>query len=381
MITTVRVISLPGLSRLVVHAQAYAPRRRRGKTAEVERAIGDLSCVQLDSISTVERSHRIVLAGRVGAYPRGAIDQLLRRGRIFEYWAHEACLLPVEDWPLHRAAMADGGRSWYASVERTHPHLEEDVLERVRAEGPLGSRHFEGEAVGDMWRLKPAKAMLMRLWNRGDLVVAGRDGFQRVFDLPERVLPREALDAPLPSEQERLRALTLKAVRARGALTRAGVVEHWRLRGGLRRIRAAVEGLLADGLLEQVGVEDDGPPVLVSTGVDLDPPSPSAAVLLSPFDNLLWDRAFVRRVLGFDHVMEIYKRPHERRFGYYVLPFLRGDRIAARVDLKSERAAGELIVKAVHLEPGVRRSGAFDDALDRALDRLRDAAGLEHVRR
>ena len=277
--------------------------------------------------------------------------------------------------------MHDGGRSWYEEVERTHPHLVEDILERIRAEGPLGSRHFEGEAVGDMWRLKPAKAMLVRLWNRGDLVIAGREGFQRVFDLPERVLPREVLDAPTPTEEERLRSLALKAVRARGALTEAGIVEHWRLSGGIKRVRPAVDRLVSEGHIERWQVSDGGPPVLVPGGSTPDPSAPASPVLLSPFDNLLWDRAFARRVFGFDHVMEIYKRPHERRYGYYVLPFLRGDRIVGRVDLKSERATGELVVRAVHLEPGVRRSGALDDALDRALDRLRAAAGLERVRR
>lgn len=347
----------------------------------MERSIASLTCVQLDSISTVERSHRIVLASRIGTYPRGSVDRLLQRGRVFEYWAHEACLLPVADWPLFRAAMEDGGRDWYAEVERTHPHLVEDILDRIRAEGPLGSRDFDGEAVGDMWRAKPAKAMLVRLWNRGDLVIAGRDGFQRVFDLPERVLPRSVLDAPVPNGGERLRELALKAVRARGALTEAGIVEHWRLMGGVRRVGPAVDELVEAGLLERVRVADGGPPVLVPSGTELEVAPPSTAVLLSPFDNLLWDRRLVRRVFGFDHVMEIYKRPHERVYGYYVLPFLRGDRLVARVDLKSDRAAGELVVKAVHLEPGARRSAAFDDALDRALDRLRDAAGLERVRR
>ena len=128
-------------------------------------------------------------------------------------------------------------------------------------------------------------------------------------------------------------------------------------------------------------VEDDGAPVLVPADADLAPAVPPAAVLLSPFDNLLWDRPFARRVLGFDHLIEVYKKQHERQYGYYVLPFLRGDRFVGRVDLKSERGEGTLVVKAFHREPGVRASGALDDALDRALDRLRRACGLESVRR
>jgi uncharacterized protein YcaQ len=337
--------------------------------------------VQLDSISAVERSHRIVLSTRVGAYPEATIPRLLAQGRVFEYWAHEACLLPVEEWQLFAAQMKNGGRRWYGNVGETHPHLAEEILEEIRRRGPLGSRHFEGSSEGGMWSWKPAKAMLDRLWNHGDLVIAGRQGFQRLYDLPERVLPKEILAAPLPAEPERLRALALKAVRARGALTDAGVVEHWRLRGGVARIRPVLDGLVAEGQLERLEVEDGGPSVLVAAGTELDHASPTASVLLSPFDNLLWDRPFARRVLGFDHLIEVYKKEHERRYGYYVLPFLWRDRIVGRADLKSERGDGELVVKAFHREPGVRASAALDDALDRALDRLRRAAGLERVRR
>ena len=377
---TMRTISVSAVRRIAINAQGYASRSRRGTRLEVEGAVRRLSCVQLDSISTVERSHRIALGARVGDHPRDAVSRLLAGGRVFEYWAHEACLIPIEDWPLFAPLMREGGRRWYGEVDRTHPHLREQVLAEIRERGPLGSRHFEGSATkGEMWGWKPAKRMLELLWNHGELVVADRQGFQRLYDLPERVLPREVVEAPSPPEPERLRALVAKAVRARGALTEAGIVEHWRLRGGTARVRPIVDSLVADGALERLAVDDGGPPVVVSSGTDLDPPTPTAATLLSPFDNLLWDRPFARRVLGFDHLIEVYKPAPERQYGYYVLPFLRGDRIVARLDLKSERAQGVLAVKAVHREPGVRASGALDDALDRALDRLRRVVGLEAV--
>ena len=379
--SSLRTVSLTALRRLTIAAQGYATRSRTGTAREVEETIRRLSCVQLDSISAVERSHRIALTSRVGAYRPGTVARLLERGRVFEYWAHEACLLPVEDWPLFAAQMREGGRRWYGGIGETHPHLADEILDEIRARGPLGSRHFEGSSEGGMWNWKPAKAMLDRLWNHGELVIAGRQGFQRLYDLPERVLPREVLEAPLPDEAERLRTLTLKAVRARGALTEAGVVEHWRLRGGVARVRPALDSLVADGLLEWVAVEDGGAPVLLPAGTGLAPGAGTAAVLLSPFDNLLWDRPFARRVLGFDHLIEVYKKAHERRFGYYVLPLLWRDRIVGRADLKSERIEGALVLKAFHREPGVRASAALDDALDRALDRLRRACGLETVRR
>jgi uncharacterized protein YcaQ len=375
----VRTISLTGLRRLAIGAQGYAARPRTATTREVEAAVRRLSCVQLDSISTVERSHRIALGARIGAFPRPAVSRLLANGRLFEYWAHEACLLPAEDWPLFRAAMRNGGRRWYGEIERTHPHLAEEIVAEIRARGPLGSRHFEGATEGGMWNWKPAKAMLERLWNAGELVIAGRQGFQRLYDLPERVLPRAVLEAPEPREGERLRLLALRAVRARGALTEAGVVEHWRLRGGTGRVGPAVESLVEEGALERLRVDDGGPPVLVERGAGLDPPQPPGATLLSPFDNLLWDRAFARRVLGFEHLIEVYKPAPQRRYGYYVLPLLWRDRVVGRADLKSERAEGRLVVKAFHREARVRPSAALDDALDRALERLRRVVGLETV--
>jgi hypothetical protein len=164
-------------------------------------------------------------------------------------------------------------------------------------------------------------------------------------------------------------------------LTEAGIVEHWRLRGGTARIRPHVDALVREGVLERVRVDDDGPDALVQAGADLDPPRPTAAALLSPFDNLFWDRKLAQRILDFEHVIEVYKPAPQRQFGYYVLPFLWRDRIVGRADLKSERREGALVVKALHLERGVRRSGALDDAFERALDRLRRTIGLEHVRR
>jgi hypothetical protein len=377
----VRTISLTAARRLAIAAQGYASRSRRGSTREVEETIRALSCVQLDSITAVERSHRIVLGSRVGEYRRETVSRLLAQGRVFEYWAHEACLVPVEDWPLFRPTMRQH-HPWRGDVLGRDPELAEEVRAAIRDRGPLASRDFEGDGGGGMWNWKPAKVVLEALWNSGEVVIAGRtNGFQRQYDLAERVLPRDVLEAPEPDEPTRLRELVVRAVRARGALTDSGVVEHWRLKGGGARIRPYADALEREGVLERVKMDDGGPSLLVPAEADLDPARPSAAVLLSPFDNLLWDRRFARRVLGFEHVIEVYKRAHERRYGYYVLPFLWRDRIVGRADLKSDRDEGTLVVKAFHLEPGVRRSAALEDALDRALERLRRTIGLEHVRR
>jgi uncharacterized protein len=374
-------MSLTAVRRTAIAAQGYAARSRRATGSEVESTIRALSCVQLDSITAVERSHRITLGSRVGDYPRTTVSRLLGNGRIFEYWAHEACLIPVEDWPLFRPVMRQH-HPWRGDVLGTNRALADEVRAAIRERGPLASRHFEGDGGGGMWNWKPAKIVLEALWHSGEVVIAGRvNGFQRLYDLAERVLPRHVLDAPEPDEPTRLRDLTLRAVRARGALTEPGVVEHWRLRGGAARIRPHADALVADGLLDRVKVDDEGPPVLVPAGTDPDPPRPAAAALLSPFDNLLWDRRFARRILGFDHLIEVYKPAAERRFGYYVLPFLWRDRIVGRADLKSERREGTLVVKTLHLERGVRGSAALEDAFERALDRLRRTIGLDRVAR
>ena len=375
-----REISLTALRRIAIAAQGYASRSRSGTPAEVEETIRRLSCVQLDSITAVERSHRITIGSRVGAYPRETVSRLLGQGRIFEYWAHEACLIPVEEWPLFRSRMTHH-HPWRGDVVAEHPELAAEVRAAIRERGPLASRDFEGTGGGGMWNWKPAKTILESLWNAGEVVIAGRvSGFQRLYDLAERVIPRDILEAPVPDAATRDRELALRAVRARGALTEAGIVEHWRLKGGAARIRPHVDDLVSDGLIERVRVED-GADVLVAAGTDLDPPRPATAALLSPFDNLLWDRPFARRTFDFDHLIEVYKPAPQRQFGYYVLPFLWRDRIVGRADLKSERSDGALVVKALHIEDGVRRSAALEDAFERALDRLRRTIGVEHVRR
>jgi hypothetical protein len=227
-----RTISMTALRRLVIGAQGYATRSRRGSDREVEETIRALSCVQLDSITAVERSHRIVLASRVGAYPRHTVSRLLADGRVFEFWAHLASLIPLEDWPLYRAWMTPEHvlDAWRRDALGRYPELAEEVRAAIRERGPRSARDFEGRGGGGMFAWKPAKMVLEALWNLGEVVIAGRViGFQRLYDLPERVLPREVPDAPVPDEETRLRELVRRAVLARGALTDSGVANHWHM--------------------------------------------------------------------------------------------------------------------------------------------------------
>ena len=375
-------VSLTQLRRFLVAHQGYATRARTSRPADVAREIERLSAVQLDSISTVDRAHTLTLTSRLGWYRPETISRLLGQGRIFEYWAHEACLLPISDYPLFKRRMVHLEDAHWWGRKRQDRKTEKQVLEAIRERGALPSRAFEGKGdASSMWSWKPAKGALEHLFAAGELVIAGRDGFQRVYDLPERVIPRELLDAPIPSEDEFRRGYALRAIQGRGAITERGIAEHCRFRGGVAAMRPIVDGLVEEGLVRRVAVDDGGPPVVVAAGVRVDGSVSGGGVLVSPFDSLLWDKPFVERVFGFQPLIEVYKREHERIYGYYVLPFLLGDRLVGRADLKADRAEGVLRVKSFHVEPGIRASKRLDEGLDRALARLARSLGLEHVAR
>jgi uncharacterized protein YcaQ len=373
------VASAAALRRYVVAHQRYAGRFRRAGGDAVAAEIDRLQAVQLDSIATVDRAHRLTLTSRIGAYDEPEVSRLLREGRIFEYWAHEACLVSIRDYPLFKRRMlALKDHHWWGR-ERTAEgrKLERRVLARIREEGALPVRAFEGKS-GPMWGWKPEKRALEHLFAAGELAIAGRQGFQRVYDLPERVIPRAQLDAATPSEEEFRRGYALRAVEGRGALTEAGIAEHCRLDGGAKGMRPHVDALVETGHLRRLDIGDGGAPVLVPAKAELDGPA-TAAVLLSPFDNLMWDRAFVRRLFGFDHLIEVYKREPERVYGYYVLPLLVGDRFVGRADLKADRPRGVLQIRRFTPEPKVRRR--FDEPLERAATRLARSLGLGAVER
>ena len=368
-------VSVAALRRYVVAHQGYAARFRRARADGVAAEIGRLQAVQLDSIATVDRSHRIALASRVGAYDEADVSTLLRTGRIFEYWAHEACLLPIADYPLFKRRMQTlRDRHWWGRARTAEGRkVEQRVLARIREEGALPVRAFEGRSE-PMWGWKPEKRALEHLFAAGEVAIAGRQGFQRLYDLPERVIPPALLEATAPGEDEFRRGYALRAVEGRGALTESGIAEHCRFDGGAKGVRPHVEALVARGRLRRLEVDDGGAPVYVPAGAELDG-APAAPVLLSPFDNLMWDRPFVRRLFGFDHLIEVYKREHERVYGYYVLPLLVGDRFVGRADLKTDRREGVLRIRRFTPEPRVRLR--LDAPLERAAARLARTLGLE----
>ncbi len=241
-------VTRAALRRYVVAHQGYTSRVRSAKPAEVAHEIARLGAVQLDSIATVDRAHRITLSTRIGGYDEKAVSALLTRGEIFEYWAHEACLLPIQDYPLFKRRMEHLANEHWWGRKRQARDVEEVVLARIRDEGALPVRAFEGKSE-PMWGWKPEKRALEQLFAAGELAIAGRQGFQRLYDLPERVIPATYLNTPAPTDDEFHRGYALRAVQGRGALTEAGIAEHCRFRGGTREVRPHVDALIADGLV------------------------------------------------------------------------------------------------------------------------------------
>ena len=367
-------VSPAAARRAIVANQRFPTRRRHATVAEVEAVIDRLGCVQLDAISTVDRSQRLVMSARAGRLPQDAVDRLLRTGRVFEYWAHEASLIPVSDYRYFRQVMRDySHHQWFGNVFEREPALIDQVMATVRERGPVSARDFGGAGTG-YWNWTPAKRVLEALWTVGSLAVAHRRGTERRYDLPERVIPDEALGAPDPSEDERLEHVALRTVAARGLVREARLADYYRVGNGRiaqgrAKLAPAVDRLVEQGCLDRVLLAGSGDVALVPGGegeaVAALEAVPRGAFLLSPFDNMLWDRIEARALFGFDHALEIYKRPHERIWGYYVLPLVDGSDIVGRVDTKADRQAGVLRALAVHWQARPRPR-----ALREALGRL-----------
>lgn len=360
--------------------------------AALRRAIRRLGLLQLDSVNVLARAHYLPLFARLGAYDQGVLDRLAchdgrptpRRGRrLFEYWAHEASLLPVElqphlRWRMARAERGEGLWSGVAAFARERPEIVARVLAEVVARGPLGVSELAepGSRSGGWWGWNHGKTALEWLFWTGRLTTAGRRGaFERLYDLPERVLPPDVLAAPTPAPEDAQRALLRRAAAALGVATEADLRDYYRL--PVAETRARLAELAEAGELRPVAVEGWRQPAFLVPGLAV-PRRAEARALLAPFDPLVWERARAERLFGFRYRIEIYTPAARRRFGYYVLPFLMGERLVGRVDLKADRQAGALRARAAHAEAGVD-PGPTAAALAAELARMAAWLGLERV--
>ncbi|MGY2003932.1 winged helix-turn-helix domain-containing protein [Blastococcus sp. SYSU DS1024] len=357
--------------RIALAAQGFAEPRPVAAvgTRQLRRLTERLAVVQIDSVNVLSRSHYLPAFSRLGPYPREALDGLAnRRHDLFEYWAHEASFLPVRLHPFLRWRMAAVQQEAWGSMTRVHrerPEYVASLLERVRRDGPLRASELQEERPnrpGSMWNWHAGKGALEYLFFTGALTASRRTaGFERVYDLPERVLPAEVLGAPTPERPEAVRELVRTASRALGVATETDLRDYFRLTPA--DARTAISELTDAGELLPVEVAGWGRPAWLDPAARR-PRWIRARALLSPFDSLVWERPRVERIFGFRYRLEIYTPAQQRVHGYYVLPFLLGDRLVGRVDLKADRKAGVLRVQAAHAEEGVDRGVVATELAD-----------------
>jgi len=363
------------------------PSERPAVKADVLEAVRRMGLLQIDTIHVVNRSPYLVLWSRLGDYRPEWLDELLAEGALFEYWAHAACFLPIEDYPLYRRLMLDAIQArawpvrWAVQWSRENPEAIERIRSHLLENGAVRSAEFENKdhQPGGWWNWKEEKNALEALHLTGEVMIARRQNFQRVYDLRQRVLPGWD-DAAAASTDELRRTLTLRAVWALGIALPAWVPDYFRQ--PKKDISKHLEALAAEGLLQQVEVEGfEGPAYIHPDRVDLlewaasGDHKPTLTMLLSPFDPLVWDRQRARQLFDFDYTIECYTPAPKRRFGYFTLPILYRGRLVGRLDPKAHRSQGIFEVKALHLEPGVPASEELAADLAAALRRLADWHG------
>jgi len=378
-------ISLPLARRIALAAQGFGKKPPGAlKPAHFQRTLAKLHLHQIDSVNVLVRAHYLPAFSRLGAYDRADLDRLAwgakSKRRLFEYWAHEASLLPFDLHPLLRWRMAkadrgEAGWTWMRLCAGEQRDEAMALLKRIQEEGPLAASDFEAhKSTSGWWQWSDTKRALEWLFWAGHITTATRrNSFERVYDVPERVLPAEVLAMPTPGIADAHRALIERAARALGIATEGELRDYFRQ--SPQEARPAIESLAEEGVLVPVSV-----PGWRHAWLHRDarlPRTIEAQALLAPFDPLVWERDRAERLFGFHYRIEIYVPAEKRVHGYYVLPFLFGDRLVGRVDLKADRKNGRLLVQATHFEPDAPHDAR--EALQVELQRMADWLGLEAV--
>jgi len=357
-------LSLPAARALHLAAQGVLnPPKRKATKGDVLAAIRNMGVLQIDTIHVVARSPYLVLYSRLGPYEQRWLDELLAEGRLFEYWAHEACFVPIEDYGLYRHRMIDpGSMGWKYSAKWMAEHRREveAIVEHIRANGPVRSADFkrtDGKG-GGWWTWKPEKRSLEVLFTAGRLMIARRQNFQRVYDLAERVLPGWK-DSMMPSIEDTRRTQVLMAVEALGVAKASWIGDYFRT--AKSRPDPDPELLVERGELLRAEVEGWSAPAYIhpsrlalAEAAAAGTLTPTLTTLLSPFDPVVWDRRRALELFGFDYRLECYTPEPKRVYGYFTLPILHRGALVGRLDAKAHRADGVFQVKVLYLEPGVR---------------------------
>jgi len=348
---------------LMLAAQGLGRRPERAATkADLLDTIRRMNVLQIDTIHVVARSPYLVLWSRLGDYPPEWLTDLLAEGALFEYWAHEACFVPIEDFGLYRHRMLGAEEmGWRYAREWAAQHRDaiDQMLAHVRERGPVRSSDFERRdgQNGGWWEWKIEKRVLETLFTAGELMIVRRHNFQRIYDLRERILP-DWDDAQLPPIEQVRRALALKAVRALGVTNTRWVADYFRT--SQRNTAPLLPALAAEGTLIEANVEGWQQPgyihpdnMALAEAAASGTLVPQLTTLLSPFDPLVWDRARALAMFDFDYRIECYTPAPKRRYGYFTLPILWRGQLIGRLDPKAHRKEGRFEIKALHLEPGI----------------------------
>jgi len=351
--------------RIALAAQGFTDARPSGVPTRrhFHRVLDRTGVIQIDSVNVLVRTHYLPAFSRLGAYPQALLEKEAwgRKPSLFEYWGHEASLMPLAMQPLMRWRMerARGGETWsgLARFGRERADYIDNVLSEIEKRGPVTGGDFTDGTRGKpgWWEWSDGKRALEWLFWAGFITTKTRRGFERVYDLTERVLPAAVLDAPTPREEDAHRALLMIAAKAMGVATEGDLRDYFRM--PVAPTRARLAELVEAGALTPVQVKGWDRPAFLHPEAKL-PRRVRAQALLSPFDNLIWRRERAERLFGVRIRLEIYTPAHKREHGYYVLPFLQGEAITARVDLKADRQAGVLRVQAAHLEDGADAEAA-----------------------
>jgi uncharacterized protein YcaQ len=360
----VRELSRAQARRIALVAQGFRdPRHTTPDMRTFSRTLARTGVLQVDSVNVLQRAHYMPLFSRMGPYDTAMLTRASERRprRMVEYWAHVQAFMPVDLWPVMRHRMdsyRDSAR--WGEWTRANTRIVDRVLAQVRDVGASTARHLDDDAPRTRdnwgWNWSETRKALDYLWLVGDVAMAGRNAqFEPVYDLPERVLPAEVLAAPVPGEGEAIKELIRRSARAHGVATVRCLTDYYRLQlhrgAGTRAAQIAVDELVEDGELVPVRIEGWKRPAWLHRDARL-PRKVDARALLSPFDPVVWERERTEHVFDFHYRIEIYVPEGKRQYGYYVLPFLLGDRIVGRVDLKADRKAGARLVKAAYAEPG-----------------------------
>jgi uncharacterized protein YcaQ len=344
---------------MALAAQGFSRARPEGRIdrRHLRRVFDDVGIIQIDSVNVLVRSQELPLFARLGNHPRSLIPDATRDGELFEYWCHEASHLPVEIQPLMRWRMeqARSGEMWGGLVRaaKNNPALLNEIRDRVNNDGPIvaGDVKTRTAPKGSWWDWDTGKALLEYLFWAGEITARRRpNDFARVYHSLPDALPLHIVNAATPTEDESRRALLLRAARSLGVATASDLADYHRQTP--TRIKSLLAGLVEEGELECVRVESWKQPAYKLPDAQM-PRTVQARALLSPFDSLVWCRPRIERLFDFRYRIEIYTPAPKRVFGYYVLPFLLGDSLVARVDLKADRQSGVLRVQGAFSEANV----------------------------